>query len=287
MDNTLKPLSRLLLVIILVCGLFLQCSYVIGVSTPSIPEFTVELIDSSYDVPTTYSIAPYTGDNVTHAGYHVEQTNIQVKIKNQPFTPYAIQDPKGNYWTVNFYYNIRIKGRFSENWIELFRASDGFPRQDSDLDYSLLPYILEPDTDIIWGTKYVTIPTGGQVDFQVEAMIGYVHRIYNPEATHMLELYPWVFTGERSGWSAKQTLTVGDEAPVTTQDDTIIPEEPTNDNPPTSESPSESKEQENLELTWVPKEESVKVEEVAALLGIAVIFVAIAVVLVYFRVRKH
>ena len=209
MDITIKPLSRLLLLIILVCGLSLQFSIVSGVSTPSVPEFTVELIDSSYDVPTTYSIAPYTGENVTHVGYHVEQTSIQVKIKNQPFTPYEMQDSNGNNWPINFYYNIRIKGHFSEDWIELYRASDGFPRQESDLDYSLLSYIWEPGTDTVWGTKYVAIPAGGQVDFQVEAMIGYVHRIPNPEATHMLEMYPWVFTGETSGWSATQTITVG------------------------------------------------------------------------------
>ena len=54
---------------------------------PSVPEFTVKLEDHSYDVLTTYSIDPYTGENVTHAGYHVENKTIEVTIKNQPFVP--------------------------------------------------------------------------------------------------------------------------------------------------------------------------------------------------------
>lgn len=43
------------------------------ITKPAVPEFTLVLVDSSYDVPTTYSIDPYTGENVTHHGYHVEE----------------------------------------------------------------------------------------------------------------------------------------------------------------------------------------------------------------------
>jgi len=57
--------------------------------TPAVPEFTVELVDSSYDVPTTYSTDPYTGKQVTHEGYHVAKRTIEVRIKNQPFKPYT------------------------------------------------------------------------------------------------------------------------------------------------------------------------------------------------------
>lgn len=35
---------------------------------PSIPEFTVKLVDNSYDVTTTYSIDPFTGENIIHYG---------------------------------------------------------------------------------------------------------------------------------------------------------------------------------------------------------------------------
>jgi hypothetical protein len=176
-----------------------------SIPKPSVPEFTVALVDSSYDVPTTYSIDPYTGENVTHLGYHVERTSIEVKIKNQPFTPYEIQDSYGNNWTINFFYNIRIKGHFSGDWIELYRASDGYLTQ-SDLQYTVISYVWGGDADTVMGTKMIKLPAGGQVDFQVEAMIGYVHR----EITIPVPGTGWVFTGETSGWSNTQTITIGE-----------------------------------------------------------------------------
>jgi hypothetical protein len=39
-------------------------------------------------------------------------------------------------------------------------------------------------------------------------MIGYVSRNYNPSATNQLEMYPWEFTGQESGWSGTQTVAV-------------------------------------------------------------------------------
>ena len=174
-----------------------------SIPKPSVPEFTVELVDSSYDVPTTYSIDPFTGENVTHEGYHVESRTIEVKIKNQPFISYKIEDSAGNSWTINFYYNIRIKGHFSEYWIELYRPSDGYTHQWSDSDYTVFSYVWGGDADTILGTKMIKIPAGAQVDFQVEAMIGYVHRDGS-----ISMWFPWVFEGEVSGWSNTQTITI-------------------------------------------------------------------------------
>ena len=71
-----------------------------------VPEFTVKLVDNSYDVPTTHSIDPYTGQNITNPGYHVENKTIEVTVKNQPFTPFYAVDS----FNASFYYNIRTKG---------------------------------------------------------------------------------------------------------------------------------------------------------------------------------
>lgn len=175
---------------------------------PSPPEFTVELTNSSYDVPTTYSIDPYTGKNVTHAGYHVESRNITVTIKNQPFQSYYYT---ADNWSINLMYDIRIKGHYSETWSELYRASDGY-QLASDSTYTVISfqgnYSPENGMDFTSETIMTTFPSGGQIDFQVEAMIGYVHRVYNPNATSQLDLYPYVFTGETSGWSETQTITI-------------------------------------------------------------------------------
>jgi len=189
---------------------------------PSVPEFTLVLVDSSYDVPTTYSIDPYTGANVTHPGYHVADKKIGMKIKNQPFTSYY-DDSIGQ--TVGFYYNVRFKGSFSEEWTELFRASDGYPHQWSDSDYSVLAFLSETGKTIESYGFSKTFPDGAQVDYQVEAMIGYVHR------DDSMAFAPWVFTGEQSGWSKTITLTV----PISTQLPTITPSPTTTPEPTPNE----------------------------------------------------
>src|SRR4030066_2540959 len=91
------------------------------------------------NIPTTYSIDPYTGKNATQEGYHVEQKNVEVRIKNQPFTPFWIQDSSsGANYSVGFYYNIRFKGHFSEDWRELYLPYQ-CPAQDSVSEYTVIP----------------------------------------------------------------------------------------------------------------------------------------------------
>src|SRR3990172_3290742 len=76
-----------------------------SIPKPSVPEFTLKLVDSSYDEPTTYSTDPYTGKQVTHEGYHVESRTIELKIKNQPFTPFLVEEGTAK-WTAYLQYNI-------------------------------------------------------------------------------------------------------------------------------------------------------------------------------------
>ena len=155
-----------------------------SIPKPSIPEFTVNLIDSSYDVATTYSIDPYTGENVTHQGYHVEASSIEIKLKNQPFQHFMIEA-----YSVNFHFNIRVKGHYSDDWGYPYSAYYGFIRQDSGSEYTIVVTTMD---------EY---PSGGQVDYQAEAMIGYIH-------PPLGQFGFWVFEGEKSGWSETQTITI-------------------------------------------------------------------------------
>ena len=79
----------------------------------SVPQFTVRMVDYSFDVPsnTVTTTDPYNGKTTTTTtpGYHVADYKLEVKIKNQPFATKI-----GN-WTFQLYYNIRIKGHF-EQW---------------------------------------------------------------------------------------------------------------------------------------------------------------------------
>ena len=204
-----KTVVLMLLTLLALSGLVMVGTvFAQSIPKPSVPEFTVELVNSSYDVPTTYSTDPYTGENVTHAGYRVESRTIRISIKNQPFTPYQITE-NGNTWTVDFFYNIRFKGHFEEDWTEIYHPSDGYPSQYPGQypmhEYTVFSY--QGDYSPTEGMEFevrsigTTFPPGAQVDFQVKAMIGYVHR----EAS---ALSPYVLTGETSDWSNTQTLTI-------------------------------------------------------------------------------
>jgi hypothetical protein len=88
----MRKILTLILVAVLAASSLAIVGNVAGASKPSVPEFTLKFIDTSYDVPstTTTTTDPYTGKQTvtTHDGYHVQNGTIDVKIKNQPFTPY-------------------------------------------------------------------------------------------------------------------------------------------------------------------------------------------------------
>jgi len=130
----------------------LESEFAQSITKPSVPEFTVKLVEHPYDVPTTYSIDKYTGENVTNPGFHVENKKIEISIKNQPSV-------YGENYTL--YYNVRVKGNFENNWVELYSYSDSSsgnlpPKTDSQYTVLSLP---------------ADYPPNAQVNFQVEAII--------------------------------------------------------------------------------------------------------------------
>ena len=198
-----------------------------SIPQPAIPEFTVKLIDSSYDIPSTTTVDPYTGKIVTHEGSHVESRRILIKITNEPFMPFLVQEGSAN-WTANYYYNIRWKGHFEQEWHEIYSPSNDFlPRAvGSETVFSNEGDFSTDGLKLSTQGMYVTFPVESQIDFQVEAMIGYVHRVVEGG------MAPWHFFGEKSGWSGTQTLTITETAPTlepipspssTPQDITPIP----------------------------------------------------------------
>jgi hypothetical protein len=256
----LRKISALLLILVFTVSSLIVVS--LGYASaampkPSVPEFTVKLIDSSYDVPTTYSIDPYTGENVTHPGHRVENRTIAVTIKNQPFVPFY---DVSSGWNISFYYGVRVKGHYVENWTELYLVED-VPTQ-SYSEYTVLSYALSGEDTYILGDKMMEFPPGAQVDFQVEAMIGYVHRVFNPNATNQLEMYPYYFTGETSGWSETRTITI-----------------PTSISSPPDQTP-----------TSTPDQEPQQTELLQIILAVALIATVVGVglgLLVYFKKRNR
>lgn len=149
-------------------------------------------------MPTTYSIDPYTGANVTHPGYHVENRTIELNIKNQPFTSY-----ESNGQIINFYLNIRTKGHYAENWTTIYNPDFIYPTQ-SKSDYTKIAYSLDENEYPFWDN----LNQSGLIDFQVQALIGYTFVKHYSDDGQFIPFAPSVFTGETSGWSNTQTITI-------------------------------------------------------------------------------
>jgi hypothetical protein len=223
-----KRAALLLISILAVSSLMIvESASAQSITKPSVPEFTIETVSSPYDVPptTTTTIDPYTGKETvtTQPGYHVENKTTEIRIKNQPFTPYQIQE-NGVNWTINLFYNIRLKGSFSSNWsyYRLYNgSSDGNLRQAYDSEYTVVPI-----------DNY--LPTEGKVDFQIEVLIGYEQGIVTfPGSPGTAR----IITGETSGWSNIQTITI-------TEGQTPASLTPTASPPPTPYSGAQLTEQE-------------------------------------------
>jgi hypothetical protein len=214
-----KSLLRAFLAVILIGGLILvsvigfrtvQASTDISVTpTPSsVTEFTVVYADLSYDVPPTYGIDEFTGETViTQEGYHVNKKSAVFNIKNQPFNPYT--DSSGN--NISLYYNFRAKGHFGGEWRYNPFSENGY----STHRYSAMIYYIGSIPEFIASTSEYTelsvsltdfylsedLKTGNQIDFQVQAQIGYIDSLGDGF---------YSFSGETSGWSETQTITIGE-----------------------------------------------------------------------------
>ena len=191
-----------------------------SITKPSVPEFTVKFVDSSYTTHPTYSIDPYTGENVTHHGSYVANKTIEVTIRNQPFVPYY---DASSSWNISLYYNVRVKGHYEANWTILYLREDmpylseNVPSKSAS-EYTVLSYhSYQPNSEntYIMGGKMMDFPPGSQVDFQVEAFLGYQYSydnyFYNQQP-HMIPIRVNLFIYERSGWSNTQTLTISADA---------------------------------------------------------------------------
>jgi hypothetical protein len=202
--------------------LWIQSTTAQSIPKPSVPEFTINIVDHSYDTPPTtptYTTDPYTGEQKqTTTGapsYHIENKSIEITIKNQPFTPYT--DSNGYY--IGLYYNFRYKGHFEADWAyDPFKPDDISSKSYGGWDMTyLIPYnaskseyTIVPKTFNYFGTNY------GQVDFQVQAQIGYIQEMGNSYTARVWG-NSYNFTGQSSDWSSIQTITIGSNEVTITQ----------------------------------------------------------------------
>jgi hypothetical protein len=149
-----------------------------SIPKPSVPEFTTELISP-----------PEESQSVNRT--------IQLSIKNQP----SLSD-------YGFFYMVRA--RINDGKWSLLYTIDNVPVQSNE-EYTTFSYPSDGpvvEYQYYLGDRIENLFAGDKVDFQVQAMIGNIHRVYNPNHTSQLDMYPYVFTGEVSDWSNTQTITI-------------------------------------------------------------------------------
>ncbi len=207
-------LLALMLVGLILAPNFGKVSAESAIPKPSAPEFTLKLVDHSYDMPSnyTYQIDQYTGKEVRtgRAGYRVENKTVEITIKNQPYT-YS-----SNGVAYNLYYNVRVKGHFGNDWSELYPIVDRLCSDYKDEYSNFLSRTSPPQSTseyTVLSFSAANYPADSQIDVQVQAIIGHDSRYYVLEYAF---LYPtgrgnWapaVAYDITSDWSSTQTITL-------------------------------------------------------------------------------
>jgi hypothetical protein len=280
-----RTITLTLILILAVSSLMFIRTASSSIPTPQVPEFTVQLVSHPYDVPPSSSstVDKYTGKEIvtTQPGYHVENKSIEITIKNQR----VATDSNTENYTINIYYNVRVKGHFAEDWEwkELFSPYEIPTREGFHWCGNPSPIQSSSEkTAIACSPEY---PQGAKVDFQVQALQGYFTKYY----PIISSAYGWYFTGTISDWSNTQTITIGSgevsvsQSPVTPSPTPFQPE-------PTTAAPT-------AELTQTPPETSIQPNtqtnvlsgfawEHVALVVACVIIAALVVVLVLSQRRR-
>jgi hypothetical protein len=182
------------------------------VPKPSIPEFTVQYVDRSYDVPitTTTTTDPFTGKQVTttNGGQHVTKRTIDITIKNQPYSS-VYQDDH----LIQLYYVVRTKGHYAD-WTPEANNGYSFTRVlASSSGDTIVTLVIGSNNDIIMGDADVIIHDNGEEDFQVGAEAGYLYDYYGG---HIMPIGIDFASFAESGWSNIKTLNMTDGSIVIT-----------------------------------------------------------------------
>lgn len=217
---------------------------------PSVPQFTIKLVDASYPMST---VNPYTGISETK---QISNMSIQIEITNQQFSY-----PNGQ-----IYYNVRVKPSFGEDWVEAYplqkRASDPMnadgtfpmalyvndnsPQSKSTITTLIFPIeqtsiygqsgnfynILKPYHYEFDDQQYYlflnNVPEDGKIDFQVEAILGhnstywYIQHPLYPEYGGFYQ--PAIAYDSTSGWSSTQTITIPGPSSSATSTPSTVPD---------------------------------------------------------------
>jgi hypothetical protein len=187
-----------------------------SIPKPSIPEFTLRLVDNSY----------YLSPTPAYPSGEVQNIKIEIIIRNQQFTPFYSTETRNQ--MINLYYYISYKEHYEATWT--YYPSDIFSRnsheatnvQQSNSDYTVVSF---------------KAPTeGGQMDFRVQAQAGYYDEKVEFIAVPGAPFSVYSFVGEVSGWTATQTISITPD--TTSATPTLLPTATTTLTPVPTEFPT-------------------------------------------------
>lgn len=206
----MKTANIIALILILAASnmFWIESSSAQSIPKPSTPEFTVQITDRSYDIPTTYSIDTYTGKTITHEGYRVTNKTIDLSIKNQQVSQYS--DGTGN--VTSLYYYVRTKGHFGNETDWNYCPQYGRYYSASSTDYTTIIFNTEGYSS---DGKSIYAPADSQIDLQVQTCAGYYFAqwISNNNPDHPLDGgMAMLFHGQKSDWSSILTLNMANAA---------------------------------------------------------------------------
>jgi hypothetical protein len=194
MGRIVKSLSLTLILIINLT--IVGTAYAQTITKPTVPQFTLRYVKGEpYDLPprNTSSIDPYTGKvtTTTVPGYRVDNISIQIIIENQEY--------KGNF---HLYYNYSYKEHIENEWKYHKTGNYSWNSPGPSFDYQSAS-----DYTVI---SFPDFPKEGQMDFRVQAQIGYYNETIVNLAHPGAAFREYIFIGEVSGWSEIQTITIGE-----------------------------------------------------------------------------
>jgi hypothetical protein len=151
---------------------------------PAVPEFSAKYVSASCS-----------------EGTLVENSSLVITITNQAFEQFTYR----NGFTASVYYDIKIGYTFGSD--NLSAEIDCYPAEsNSNYTTLILPCINNTlSTPLTFLTAQKTVEIASPVTIQVREKIGYI--------TPDIKSYPktaFIFTGESSGWSDTQTISLSD-----------------------------------------------------------------------------
>ena len=212
---------------------------------PSVPEFSVKVVDNSYHVPDTtpvYITDPYTGEKTMteegHEGYLVQNGTIDLTINTQKFTSYYDNDDH----FIRLYFRIAYKGHFETSW-NYYLPNYGYYGNDSQyleastdgtskvqFGFGNFSFVAGEYRSISVPPSFGEIAKGGKIDFRVEAFIGYSNATEYVTLWGLQTFYSYI--GESSGWTNIQTVSIPDgsitvsTSPTSSSPSPTVPELP-------------------------------------------------------------